>query len=104
MSQLAFQLPSEVTKHYRDFLEYHRTHPEVYQLLVRFAREAKLKGRRKRYGIAAIFERARWHAQIEKADGEWKLNNNFRSYYARLIEQQEPDLKGFFEVRAPRSQ
>ena len=34
---------------------------------------------------------------------EWKINNNFAPHYARLIMEQEPDLKGFFEVRELRA-
>lgn len=80
------------------FERFHADHPEVYALLVRFTREAKDMGRRAHYGVAAVFERARWHAEIEKTE-EFKLNNNYRSRYARLIMEQEPDLDGFFSLR-----
>jgi hypothetical protein len=31
--------------------------------------------------------------------GDFKLNNNYRAHYARLIMHQEPDLDGIFELR-----
>jgi hypothetical protein len=85
------------------FLQFHRENPEVYNLLVKFAREAR-NGRRKRYSIDAIVHRVRWHYDIEiNRIDEFKINNNFTSRYARLIMQQEKDLAGFFEVRILRS-
>lgn len=85
------------------FATYHRKHPEVYDLLVTFARDVKARGKSS-YGMKAIFERARWHYHIEKGDEEFVLNNDFTAHYARLIEAQEPDLMDFFEKRRLRSE
>jgi hypothetical protein len=97
--------PSEVLQRSLDrdiqdsFEEFHRANPNVYTLLVKFARQAKAAGMKK-YGIASLFERLRWHISIElKSEQAFKLNNNFRSRYARLIMEHEPDLDGFFELR-----
>ena len=86
------------------FEAFHHAHPEVYRQLVLFARQAKASGRAQ-YGIGALFERVRWHFYIEQRLGDeaWKLNNNYRSRYARLIMQQEPDLRGFFNLRELRA-
>lgn len=35
---------------------------------------------------------------------EFKLNNNFRSHYARALMQRERELAGFFELRRLRSE
>ena len=87
----------------REFERYHAKHPEVYSMLVRFARQAKRKGQ-KRFGIKALFERVRWWYYVERTAGdEFKLNNNFTSRYARLITTREPDLQGFFETRRLRT-
>jgi hypothetical protein len=81
-----------------DFLGFHREHPEVYDLLVRLAREwVSLTGRR--LGIQALVERARWEHYIKKDEGKFKLNNSHCAFYARLIMEREPDLKGLFELR-----
>jgi hypothetical protein len=81
------------------FQEYHKKYPEVYVELVRFARQVKNRGFKK-YSINACFERVRWYFDIERTTGEaFKINNNFRSRYVRLIMENEPDLDGFFETR-----
>lgn len=81
------------------FEDFHAANPRIYDLLVRFARDAKRAGRRQ-YGIAAIFERVRWHIYIEtQRDDDFKLNNDYRSRYARMIMDREPDLAEFFELR-----
>lgn len=85
------------------FEDFHRGHPDVYRELVKRAREAARSGHR--CGIRMIWERMRWHFYIEMSgDDEYKLNNNYTSRYARLIEDQEPDLRDFFEKRELRSE
>jgi hypothetical protein len=84
------------------FWKYHREYPQVYRELVKYALEAKRAGRR--VGIRMIWERMRWYFYVEKPeDDEFKLNDHFTSRYARLIEEQEPELKGFFELRELRA-
>jgi hypothetical protein len=87
------------------WLIYHEANPKVYDLLVRFTREAfraaSARGRDlKRYGIQAVAERARWFVFFE-AEGEedFKLPNEFLSRYAREIMTRETDLRGAFELR-----
>lgn len=82
------------------FLDYHRANPEIYRLIVFYARQAKRSGHRARYGMKVIFERVRWHVEIETLSlDDYKLNNDFSSRYARLVMEQEPDLADFFETR-----
>ena len=81
------------------FDKYHDDHPEVYTELVRLARKA-CKAGKEQWGIGALCEVLRWETALRKPEGEaFKLNNNYRSRYARLIMEQEPDLATFFEVR-----
>ena len=81
----------------RRFLKFHGENPWIYRLLVRLARDMKARGFR-RYGMKAIVEEARWWNGTTTTE-PWKYNNNFTARYARLIEQQEPYLRGFFEKR-----
>lgn len=84
------------------FEEFHKRCPQVYRELVRFALEAKRAGRR--VGIRMIWERMRWYFYVERLEDEdYKLNDHYTSRYARLIDEQEVDLKGFFELRKLRS-
>jgi len=86
------------------FEAFHRANPDVYRLLCKFARDAKARGVR-RWGIKAIFEVIRWHIKVDlQRTDEFKLNNIYTSRYARLIEEHEPDLKGFFETRKLKSE
>ena len=84
------------------FWAYHSANPSIYEALKRFALEAKRHGRRK-LGIAAIFERLRWWSLVEAKSDSFKLNNNYRAFYARLLMQDETELQDFFETRKQRS-
>jgi hypothetical protein len=83
----------------RKFNEFHAEHPEVYAKLRELCFILLDKGIL-HYGIGALWERMRWHFMFEVRDSQgFKLNNNFRSRYARLLMEKEPRLVGFFETR-----
>lgn len=85
------------------FLDFDEAHPEVYEYLLVLIEEVGRRGFR-HYGIGALWERMRWHFQIERGmDEEFKLNNNFRSRYARKIIAEHPELEDFFELRILRA-
>ena len=84
------------------FEKFHRENPHVYATLVRLARDARRRGFR-RIGIGMLYEVARWEIALATNDADFKLNNNWRSRFARLIEKQEPDLAGMFEMRELRA-
>ena len=89
-------LPPSLDERFREF---HRVHPEVYRELVRLCREAKRRGRL-HIGVGCLWEVMRWSFWMRwEEDDEFKLNNNHRAYYARLIMRREPDLVGVFETR-----
>jgi hypothetical protein len=82
-----------------EFKEFHIEHPEVYNELVKLARTWQSNGSDK-LGIATLFEVLRWNSHLNpQRDSGYKLNNNYRALYARLIMEQEPDLNGLFEIR-----
>lgn len=80
------------------FLRFHAANPHVYRELVALARRAKRRGARK-LGVGMMFEVLRWRHTLRTGGDEFKLNNNYRSYYARLIMLRERDLAGIFETR-----
>lgn len=57
---------------------FHANHPEVYDELVRLARELRQRGY-KRFGIATIYEVCRWRGMLA-TDARPRLNNNYRAY------------------------
>jgi hypothetical protein len=84
-----------------DFFAFHEKNPWVYAELVKLARRARSRGARK-VGIGMLAEIVRWRRFMATQDfnSGFKLNNNYRAGYVRLIESQEPDLAGVFETRA----
>ena len=79
------------------FDRYHQENPQVYAKLRQYALEAKAAGRT-HVGINMLHERLRWYTSVETRDDTFKLNNNWRPFYSRLL-MQEPELAGLFEVR-----
>ncbi len=88
------------------FEQFHSDNPHIYTLFCRFALEAAR--RRDHYSVAAIWERIRWHLDVETdeemknpddRDKSLKLNNNHKAYYARMFHKDHPHLDGFFRTR-----
>lgn len=92
------------TKLDREFSRFHRENPAVFETLVRLARHALARGHR-RIGIRMLWERMRWEltVEVEKRLGDFELNNNLTSRYARLIASECADLRDCFELRELRS-
>lgn len=83
------------------FEKFHADNPTVYETVVRLARLALSRGKKKG-AIATMWEVVRWEFYLNTTDecqAAFKLNNNYRSRYARLVMDQEPDLKNFFNIR-----
>lgn len=78
------------------FEKFHADNPHVYAMLRDLAVGYLSAGRR--VSIGFLYEVAR-HERF-KTHGDWfKLNNNHRSRYARMLMQREPRLHGFFHTR-----
>lgn len=87
----------------KKFLAFHKENPEVLDILVDLALQAKRAGKRK-IGIKMLWEVMRWNRFLETNDPDgYKLNNNFPSRYARLMMENHPELDGLFEIRKLRS-
>jgi len=85
------------------FLKFHEENPKVYIRLVELARELKQNFKLESASIGLLWERLRWISFIEvqrdPTKEQYKLNDHYRSEYAREIMARERDLKDFFEVR-----
>jgi hypothetical protein len=85
------------------FLHFHEANPWVYQRLRILALDLVRAGRR-RIGVGMLWEVLRWqYARATKSDDGLKLNNDYRSRYARLLAKSEPELVDAFETRRLRS-
>lgn len=81
------------------FERFHKTNPHVYATLVRLARQYRARVG-VTPGIGMLWEVMRWQLAMEtRTDGAFKLNNDYRSRYARRIMQGEADLADAFETR-----
>jgi hypothetical protein len=82
------------------FRAFHRANPRVYELFVRFTQRAIQRGHRN-LSADMILHRVRWETAIEThgAD-EFKINNNFSAFYARMFMRDYPRHDGFFRTRA----
>lgn len=80
------------------FRDFHAANPNVYSELVTLARKLRARGHQ-RYSIAGLFEVLRFRHALKTVGDDRKLNNSYKPYFARLIMENEPDLRGFFETR-----
>lgn len=96
MEQTSIPLSAE-TELDRKFREYHEATPALYTALERLAQEAVNRGRN-RIGFPMLWEVVRWNTTIRGND-EFKLNNNYRSRYARLLLNNHPEWGDLFEIR-----
>src|SRR4030095_3198875 len=92
---LQFGAPSTTSR--EAFEIYHAENPHIYAKLREFALEAKRAGRR-HIGIGMLYERLRWYTLIEAKGDTFKVNNNYRAFYARML-MEDPELDGIFETR-----
>jgi hypothetical protein len=91
------------------FWQFHHANPQIYEWLKKFALEWQASNPKSLCSIAMLYERVRWEVNIYPAKvlgqkDALRLNNNHKAYYARLLEEHEPDLKGIFRMRKQRVQ
>jgi len=81
------------------FEEWHDANPHVWGLFVRFAMEAIAVGRPK-FSARDIVHRIRWHTNVElRSVDEFKINDHWSPYYARLFVRVYPEYNWLFELR-----
>lgn len=86
------------------FREFDSANPWVYQELLHLAERWKQAGH-DRCAIGMLWEVTRWErgVNVSQRDGEYKLNDHFRSRYARKIMDNNPHLSEMFETRRLRA-
>lgn len=81
------------------FENFHRRNPHFYDAIVKLARRFRAKTGRT-CGIQRLFEIARFDIEMELVgDEEFRVNNDYAAFYARLIMASEADLVEFFNLR-----
>lgn len=85
-----------------DFNDFHRENPQVFEAFKSQALRAIEKGRKK-ISAKLIINWIRWNKYLEKGEGNFKINDAFQSYYARLFIKHYPEHADKFELRKQRS-
>lgn len=84
------------------FAVFHAENPHVYEHLHRRAL-AQVRRGVFRGSIARLVEDLRADPLVNTSGDDFKVNNTHRAHYARLLMRNEPELRGFFEVRASKA-
>ena len=96
----ASKAPSRLDEIAEQAERYNAEHPEIWKLFVRFTFDRIRRGH-KHYSVNAVFERIRWHVDGVGGNNQatFKLNNNYRAFYARRFMKMYPKHEGFFRTR-----
>ena len=91
--------PHPTATTYQRFREFHRANPAVFAHFKRYADQALAK--RVRFGARMIGERIRWYTAIETTDSnsDYKVNDHYWPYYARLLALTDDRFAEFFQNR-----
>lgn len=81
------------------FRSFHELNPEVYASIEASALAAHRAGVT-RIGIAKIVEDIRYRGDMPTAGGVFRINNNHRALYARLLVFRHPELESVLATRA----
>jgi hypothetical protein len=82
----------------REWWEWHKQNPKVWERFRDYTLEAIRSGR-KNYSQWAVINRIRWNEEIETKGGDFKISNNYISFYARLFHAKYPEHKDFFKLK-----
>jgi hypothetical protein len=86
-----------------EFDRYHQENPKVYEAFKRLTFQLISAGR-ENFSASAVVERIRWGVSIgEYGPDDFKINNNYRAFYARLFHVEHPQHEGFFRTRKQKS-
>ena len=80
------------------FESFHALNPWVYNAFVRITDDWLARGRG-RIGIGMLTEILRWQYGRATVGDEFRINNNYRSRYVRLLIAEHPEYADAFETR-----
>lgn len=80
-----------------------KANPKVWRYFVNLCLEVKRAGARQ-WSSKAAFEVMRYMATLQSVGEDFKLPNSYTSRFARRAMRDVPELQGFFELRALRSE
>ena len=86
-----------------EFAVFYYRNADVYYLLVALARDWQRATGRGKLGMRMLWERMRWDISMTTTvvdESDYKFNDHFPPYYARVIMHFEQDLDGMFDIRS----
>ncbi|MEV4557214.1 hypothetical protein AB0K51_09465 [Kitasatospora sp. NPDC049285] len=86
----------------QQFEAFHQLNPWVLDALEELTADCLTRGF-PHVGIGMLFEILRWRYGLHTRGDAFRLNNNFRSRYVRLLIDRHPEWISVFEVRALRA-
>ncbi len=103
-TQDALDYTVPLTKNEVRFQKFHAMNPRVFELLEWLAKKRITEGA-KRISIGDLCERLRWDTTLPTYDpnSRFKVNNDYRSLYARLLIERHPEWDELIERRELRS-
>lgn len=67
-----------------EFIDFHLDNPKVWRMYLQFASDMVQTGHKK-LSSEMLINRVRWETMINTTDKIFKINNNHKPYYARLL-------------------
>lgn len=92
------ETPDSLNRIHREFQSWASANPKAVALFFRFADEAWEHGRRT-IGAKLIVERIRWETAVITSGDDYKINNNYTAYLARMYVQSKPERDTLFRFR-----
>ena len=91
-------LTSTFEQRKKDWWEWHKANPEVWQYFEKFSLEAIQRGRKK-ISHWLIINRIRWEVNIVTTGEDFKISNDYIAFYARLWIALYPQYKDLFTIK-----
>ncbi len=78
--------------------DFHDSNPHICDILVKETLRLRYAGVT-HISMDKLFGTVRWSEHITTVDDKFKMNNNYSSFYARLVMEKEPLIEGMFAIR-----
>lgn len=79
-----------------NFVRFNENNPKIFHKIVQLA--DRQRERRDHYSIEIIMNVVRYHTDLDGKGDPFKINNNYKAYYARMYMQYR-ECPGFFSIR-----
>ncbi len=79
-----------------NFVRFNKNNPEIFHKIVELA--DRQRERRDHYSIEIIMNVVRYHTDLDGKGDPFKVNNNYKAYYARMYMEYR-ECPGFFSIR-----